>query len=182
MKHLVNFRMAMAATLMCLPIFFAACDKDDPTTDTPEQPAPQVPAIVSMMYYLEASDDMLQYLDYTVTFDNGIDEIQDSVTTNHWEKVRTAGLPGTFTIKTQLRVKEGMYDALVAVDTFHVTRGHGYTYQIFDSTATAIPGMNGTLNIPSTSIGRGSLVAERAQAGDYDKTYTLSFDINGNKI
>ena len=176
--------MAMAAALMCLPILFAACSKDDDqtTTNTQEQPAQQVPAIVSMMYYLNASDDMLQYIDYTVTFDNGIDEILDTVTTNRWEKIRAAGLPSTFTIKTCLRVKEGMYDALAAVDTFYVNRGHGYAYQIFDSTATAIPGMSGIRNIPSTSVGRGALIAEHVQAGAFDKTYTVSFDANGIKI
>jgi hypothetical protein len=174
----VTLMLALAATL------FAACGKDDDqtTANIQEQPAQQVPAIVSMMYYLTASDDMLQYLDYTVTFDNGIDEVQDTVTTNRWEKIRAAGLPSTFTIKTRLHVKEGMYDALVAVDTFYVNRGHGYVYQIFDSTATAIPGMKGNGFIPSTSVGRGALIAEHVQAGDYDKTYTVSFDANGNKI
>jgi hypothetical protein len=75
-----------------------------------------------------------------------------------------------------------MYDALAAVDTFYVNRGHGYAYQIFDSTATAIPGMSGIRNIPSTSVGRGALIAEHVQAGDFDKTYTVSFDANGVKI
>ena len=173
----VTLMLALAATL------FAACgNDDDQTTNTPEQPAQQVPAIVSMMYYLNVTDDMLQYLDYTVTFDNGIDEVLDTVTTNRWEKTRAAGLPSTFTIKTRLRVKEGMYDALAAVDTFHVNRGHGYAYQIFDSTATAISGMSGICNVPSTSVGRGALIAGHVQACDYDKTYTISFDANGVKI
>ena len=171
----VTLMLALAATL------FAACGKDD-DNNTPAEPVQQVPAIVSMMYYLNASDDMLQYLDYTVTFDNGIDEVLDTVTSNRWEKIRAAGLPSSFTIKTHLRVKEGMYDALAAVDTFHVNRGHGYAYQIFDSTATAIPGMSSNWNVPSTSVGRGALIAEHVQAGDYDKTYTISFDANGVKI
>ena len=175
----VTLMLALAATL------FAACGKDDDqtTANIQEQPAQQVPAIVSMMYYLNATDDMLQYIDYTVIFDNGIDEIQDTVTTNRWEKIRAAGLPSTFTIKTRLRVKEGMYDALVAVDTFYVNHGHGYAYQIFDSTATAIPGMSSFYNAgASTHVGRGALIAEHVQAGDYDKTYTVSFDANGVKI
>lgn len=38
MKHLSNFRMAMAAALMCLPIFFASCkDGEIDNNDTPTE-------------------------------------------------------------------------------------------------------------------------------------------------
>ena len=64
MKKVV-FMFAFASML------FAACGKEDQEHTTPEEPAEQVPAIVSMMYHLDATDDMLQYLDYTVTYDDG---------------------------------------------------------------------------------------------------------------
>lgn len=172
----VTLMLALAAAL------FTACSKDDDKSNTPEQPAQQVPAIVSMMYYLDATDDMLHFLDYTVTYDDGTGEREEAVTSNRWEKTLATSLPATFTIKKRLRVKEGMYDALVATDTVHLTSGHGYVYQIFDSTATAIPGMSDSWNIPSASSGRGALIAERCEAGYFDKTYTLSFDANGVKI
>ncbi len=173
----VTLILALAATL------FAACGKnDDLTTNTPEEPVQQVPAIVSMMYYLNATDDMLQYLDYTVTYNDGTDERQESVVSNRWEKTLVAALPATFTIKTRIRVKEGMYDALAAVDTVHFTRGHGYAYQVFDSTATAIPGMSEIYDAPSSTVGPGARIAERCEAGDFDKTYTLSFDAYGVRI
>ena len=42
MKYLRNFRMAMAAALMCLPILFASCSKDEDTpTTTPTSPTTQ---------------------------------------------------------------------------------------------------------------------------------------------
>ena len=175
MKKVV-FMFSFAAML------FAACGKEDQEHTTPEEPAEQVPAIVSMMYHLDATDDMLQYLDYTVTYDDGTGERQESVVSNRWEKTLTASLPATFTIKTHIRVKEGMYDALAAADTIHFTRGHGYAYQVFDSSATAIPGLSDSYNSASTSVGVGARIAEHVQAGDYDKTYTLSFDANGVKI
>jgi hypothetical protein len=34
MKHLSNFRMAMAAALMCLPILFASCSKEEKNNNT----------------------------------------------------------------------------------------------------------------------------------------------------
>ena len=171
----VTLMLSLAATL------FAACGKDD-DHNTPAEPAQQVPATVSMTYHLDATDDMLQYLDYTVIYIDGTGEHEEAVTSNRWEKTFAASLPATFTIKTHIRVKEGMYDALAAADTIHFTRGHGYAYQVFDSIATAIPGLSDSYNSASTSVGVGARIAEHVHAGDYDKTYTLSFDANGVKI
>jgi hypothetical protein len=174
----VTLMLALAVTL------FTACHKDDDlTTNTHAEPVQQqVPAIVSMMYYLNATDDMLHFLDYTVIYDDGTGEREEAVTSNRWEKTFVASLPATFTIKKRLRVKEGMYDALVATDTVHLTQGHGYAYQIFDSTATAIHGMNDSYSYSSSLYGRGVNIAEHCEAGDFDKTYTLSFDANGARI
>lgn len=170
----VTLMLALAATL------FTACSKDDDKSNTPEQPAQQVPAIVSMMYYLDATDDMLQYLDYTVIYIDGTGEHEEAVTSNRWEKTFAASLPATFTIKRRLRVKEGMHDALVAADTVHMTDGYGYAYQIFDSTATPIPGMNDSWSRAPLSGASGARIAEHCETGRLDKTYTLSFDINGH--
>jgi hypothetical protein len=169
----VTLMLALAATL------FAACGKDD-DNNTPAEPVQQVPAIVSMMYHLDATDDMLQYLDYTVIYDDGTGEREEAVTSNRWEKTFAASLPATFTIKRRLRVKEGMHDALVAADTVHMTDGYGYAYQIFDSTATPIPGMNDSWSRAPISGASGARIAEHCEAGRLDKTYTLSFDINGH--
>ena len=170
----VTLMLALAATL------FAACSKDDDKSNTPEQPAQQVPATVSMTYHLDATDDMLHFLDYTVTYDDGTGEHEEAVTSNRWEKTFAASLPATFTIKRLLRVKEGMHDALVAADTVHMTDGYGYAYQIFDSTATPIPGMNDSWSRAPLSGASGARIAEHCEAGRLDKTYTLSFDINGH--
>lgn len=156
---------------------FAACGKDD---DHNTQPVQQVPATVSMTYHLDATDDMLQYLDYTVIYIDGTGEHEEAVTSNRWEKTFAASLPATFTIKRRLRVKEGMHDALVAADTVHMTDGYGYAYQIFDSTATPIPGMNDSWSRAPLSGASGARIAEHCEAGRLDKTYTLSFDINGH--
>ena len=156
-----------------------SCDKDD-DHNTPAEPAQQVPATVSMTYHLDATDDMLQYLDYTVIYIDGTGEHEEAVTSNRWEKTFAASLPATFTIKTRIRVKEGMHDALVAADTVHMTDGYGYAYQIFDSTATPIPGMNDSWSRAPLSGASGARIAEHCEAGRLDKTYTLSFDINGH--
>ena len=169
----VTLMLALAATL------FAACGKDD-DHDTPAEPVQQVPATVSMTYHLDATDDMLQYLDYTVIYIDGTGEHEEAVTSNRWEKTFAASLPATFTIKTHIRVKEGMYDALAAADTVHMTDGYGYAYQIFDSTATPIPGMNDSWSRAPISGASGTRIAEHCEAGRLDKTYTLSFDINGH--
>lgn len=168
----VILMLALTATL------FAACGKDD-DHNTPAEPV-QVPATVSMTYHLDATDDMLQYLDYTVIYIDGTGEHEEAVTSNRWEKTFAASLPATFTIKRRLRVKEGMHDALVATDTVHMTDGYGYAYQIFDSTATPIPGMNDSWGRAPLSGASGARIAEHCEAGRLDKTYTLSFDINGH--
>ena len=148
----------------------------------PDEPVTQVPAIVALNFHLDATNDMLQYLDYTVTYDDGTGEFEEIINSTRWEKTLTAALPATFTIKTRLRVKEGMYDALIAAQSVNFTRGHGYAYQVFDSTATAIPGMNDSFNSTSSSQGVGANIAEHCENGDFDKTYTISFDKDGNRI
>ena len=148
----------------------------------PDEPVSQVPAIVALNFHLDATSDMLQYLDYTVTYNDGTGECEETVNSTRWEKTLTAALPATFTIKTHLRVKEGMYDALIAAHSVNITHGHGYAYQVFDSTATAIPGMNDSFNTPSNSQGAGANIAEHCENGDFDRTYTFSFDKDGNRI
>jgi hypothetical protein len=73
-----------------------------------------------------------------------------------------------------------MHDALVAADTVHMTDGYGYAYQIFDSTATPIPGKNDSWSRAPISGASGARIAEHCEAGRLDKIYTLSFDINGH--
>lgn len=148
----------------------------------PDEPVSQVPAIVALNFHLDATSDMLQYLDYTVTYNDGTGECEETVNSTRWEKTLTAALPATFTIKTHLRVKEGMYDALIAAHSVNITHGHGYAYQVFDSTATAIPGMNDSFSTPSNSQGAGANIAEHCENGDFDRTYTFSFDKDGNRI
>ena len=68
----VTLMLALAATL------FAACDKDD-DHNTPAEPVQQVPATVSMTYHLDATDDMLQSLDYTVIYIDGTGEHEETL-------------------------------------------------------------------------------------------------------
>lgn len=157
-------------------------DNNNQPGGNPDEPVSQVPAIVAINFHFDATDDMLQYLDYTVIYDDGTGECEETVNSTRWEKTLTAALPATFTIKTRLRVKEGMYDALAAAESVNFTRGHGYAYQVFDSTATAIPGMNDSYVYSSTSQGVGANIAEHCENGDFDKTYTISFDQDGNRI
>ena len=51
MKHFRNFRMAMAAALMCLPILFASCNKEEENNNnnnSEPEPAPTTTTPASM--------------------------------------------------------------------------------------------------------------------------------------
>lgn len=169
--------LALAATI------FAACGKDNEATNTNMDPVfipgQLNPASVSMEFRLNATDDMLRFLDFTVTYDDGTGEREDTVTSSSWVKTFTSSLPATFTFKRHIRVKEGMYDALAAIDTVQFARGYGYVYYIFDSDATPIPSMDYSHYEYATDAGPGSGVADLCQRGRLDYTYTFEFDAYG---
>ncbi len=164
--------LALAAAL------FAACGQDE--SKQPVEPAQPVPDKVRMSFTFDATDDMLRYLDITVVYDDGTGEHCESVDAPQWSKSLTAKLPSTITYRYEARVKAGMYETMAAAEAVSFTRHYSYAYDIIDVSGAVIPGMGREHSSSHpTHSGVGSRVAERYNEGNFDKTYTYTFDANG---
>jgi len=163
---------ALAATL------FAACGQDENKESV--EPAQPVPDKVRMSFTFDATDDMLRYLDITVVYDDGTGERSECVVANQWSKSLTVKLPATFTYKYEARVKADLYDTMAAAEAISFTRHYSYAYDIIDVSGAVIPGMGREHSSSHpTHSGVGARVAERYNEGNFDKTYTYTFDANG---
>lgn len=171
-------------TLAFTAILFAGCSKDDDsTTEQPVVPPTEeaVPDQVRMSFTYDATPDMLRFLDIVVTYNDGTGEQQDTITTAQWTKTLSGKLPATFSFTHQARVKEDMYDTMVATGTVYITRHFSYTYDILDSAGNVIPGMSVSYNSPGSRsmAGVGSAAAEGYNQGNLDKTHTYYFNAQG---
>ena len=173
--------MTLAAVLCCAMTTAAltACGNDKEEEEN--KPTTEVtPTMVAMTFTFNATADMVNFFDMVVTYNDGTGEKQETMTGTQWSKTLTVKLPASFSFSRQCRVKADKYDAMIATSKVTITSHYNYSFDILDAQGKVIPGMSDGNNLSqANSDGSGAKVAERANAGGYDKSFAYSFDANG---
>lgn len=175
--------LTLAALLSCAfaTTVFTACGSDDKEDIIKPSVEEATPTQMALTFTLDATDDMAEYFDMVVTYDDGTGEKQEAFTDLEWSKTLTSKLPATFTFSRKIRVKDDKRDALAAADIVEVTTHYHYSFDILDDKGQVIPEMTGSKDIAQSMIkDTGTRALERAQAGGYDRTYICMFDVNGS--
>ena len=175
--------MTLAAVLCCAmtTTTFTACGNDDNEEDN--KPSTEAtPTMVAMTFTFNATADMVNFFDMVITYNDGTGEKQETMTGTQWKKTLKVKLPASFSFSRQCRVKADKYDAMIATSKVTITSHYNYSFDILDAQGKVIPGMSDGNDLAhSSSDGSGTKVAERANAGGYDKSYAYSFDANGRR-
>ena len=101
--------MTLAAVLCCAMVcFFASCQKNGGSSTTPEEQPDNTPAAVEMTFTFWGTQDMLDYADMVVTYNDGTGDKTETVTTVNWVKTIKVALPVTFKFARKVTLKEGV--------------------------------------------------------------------------
>ena len=177
--------LTLAALLSCAfaTTVFTACGSDDKEDIIKPSVEEATPTQMALTFTLDATDDMTNYFDMVVTFDDGTGEKQEAFTALEWSKTLTANLPAIFTFSRKIRVKEDKRAALAAAETVEVTTHYHYAFKILDAQGQIIPEITGSKDVAQSMIvDTGAKAMERADAGVYDRTYICKFDVNGSRV
>lgn len=80
MKNLIKFRMAMAAALMCLPILFASCDKEEIINNNNSNPEAEILAFDPLLDWGCSIDDVERHIQSKEWWKDGNDRLE------YWEE------------------------------------------------------------------------------------------------
>lgn len=176
--------MTLAAVLCCAMIstVFTACGSDD-DNNTPTPPAEDTtPKQVAMDFYFFNTEDMLNYCNVEVTYDDGTGTKTATLTKDMVdEKLRyrvhfvSDHLPATFTVGRKVTLKQNI-DELESFTYFT----HGYTYvaALYNAAGKKLSDLpQYTANDPQAYPG--ASVTKLINAGRLDHTYTYTFDTKG---
>lgn len=171
-----------SAALIMGSIALTSCSKEeDEERNNPNPETYVVPEKVKMKYTYYSTEDMLQFLDIVVTYNDGTGEKEDTITTSPWTKELTTNLPAEISFVYKARVKEGMYETMAALDSVHYTRHYAYSYDIIDTAGNVIPS-SGTRyssdNNPSQG-GVGETIARKYNEGKFDRNHFIKFAATG---
>ncbi len=193
--------MTLAAVLCCTmtATVFNACGGDDeiPEPQTPggqEEPSvTKTPASVRLEYYIENRPDMLKYLDIVVKCSDGVKEYTSSVLTPEDMEnkyffhmgVYTSGLPASFKIWREVKVKEAYKDVVMNLDKFEFSTAIHYYYALYDKDnnkiGSTVQDKYESLKYPANQTNE--MVNSYLNKLDliYGRVFEIKFDKDGNK-
>lgn len=176
---------ALAAAFCCTmtTAVFNACNKK---TDKPavaqKETTPDVaqkdttPAFVQMDFTFDATQDMLDYCDIVVKYDDGAGEKSDTVSATQWSKSVKVALPATVTFSREVTLKAGK-DASTT-EKIAYSNGYNLNYSILNANGEDL-GKSGNTFSTSTASLKGSKLAEAVGKSLFNKNYTFTFDESG---
>ena len=180
--------MTLAAALCCAmttTVFTACGDKEEEITPSHTEdttPADDItPKQVALSFSFYNTQDMLNYCNIEVSYDNGDGAQTVMVTKDNvdaygiWKQQVTANqLPATFTFSRKVTLKQSVDD----VDVFNYTRGYSYTYALYNADGKRLDG-NTSQSSTGSNPASGQNVAKLINEGRLDRSYTISFNEKG---
>jgi len=167
-----------ALTMLCamaMTTALTACgdDNDDNGSNTNDLK----PAGVTMTYTFYVTQDMLDYCDIVVSYNDGTGEKTETMKTLEWKKTLTAKLPCTFTFNKTVTLKSDK--DISQADKVTYTNRVAFSYGILNAAGNPIgQGRSGEFGVNSTLTGE--KVGEIITSGSLNLKQTYTFDLNGN--
>lgn len=172
----------ISAVVLCsmfaAPTLFCACDKDEDTTNN--EPKDPVPAMAQFDYVIETSQDMLEFCDITLKYNDGTGEKSAQLTQIKDTVTIKAGLPATFSVKLEATVKNGT--AFEEGSHVSVTRNISYVYTLLTADEEPIQGKFGTYSNNYFMAVGGDRFGEYIGNGRFNRETTLRLDASGQQV
>jgi hypothetical protein len=171
----------LAALVCCVMMLFGmvACgDDDDKTTETPKTEKDSTPAYVEFTFTANATQDMLDYTDFVMSYGEGADKKTESVTELTWIKTQRKALPATFTFERNVTLKDGKDASSVAKLTY--TKTYSYTYVLYNAAGERLDGDN--YSFPSNVDVTGEKFVSAVTEGRLARTFSYAFSEKGEKL
>ena len=183
-KSMKKLTFALAAALCCTTTtaVFNACSNNNKPAASQNDATPAIaqkdttPAFVQMDFTFDATQDMLDYCDIVVKYDDGAGEKSDTVSATQWSKSVTVALPATVAFSRVVTIKSDK-DAASA-EKIAYTNGYNLNYSILNANGEDL-GKSGNTFSGSTLSLKGSKLAEAVGKSLFNKNYTFSFDESG---
>lgn len=183
-KSMKKLTFALAAALCCTTTtaVFNACSNNNKPAASLNDATPAIaqkdttPAFVQMDFTFDATQDMLDYCDIVVKYDDGTGEKSETVETTQWSKSVTVALPATVAFSRVVTIKSDK-DAASA-EKIAYTNGYNLNYSILNANGEDL-GKSGNTFSGSTLSLKGSKLAEAVGKSLFNKNYTFSFDESG---
>lgn len=165
------------AAILCCASLFTSCQKGSDSGS--DKPTTVTPVYVSMTVEIPASDDMLKYLNMSVSYEAGNEKNTETVTAVTWSKTFQVKLPGSINVKRTVTLKDGK--TIPAEESFSYARGYAVSWKFLDANSKEIRagGMSSSKN---TAKGVGSKVEDLVKKGKFDTSVNYSFDKDGNVL
>lgn len=149
-----------------------ACSSSE---DTPE--VLNTPTFVQTTFTFSATQDMLDYCDITVKYNDGTGEKTESMTTTEWKKVIKSTLPATHSFTRIVTLKPDK-DAS-NVEKLSYTNGYYFESDILNAKGESMND-GSILSSTGSSTISGAIFVKAVAEGTFDKTRSFSFDKKGN--
>lgn len=174
----MNMKKNLTILFCALVCLMTGCNKNNSTDPQPqEETTDKTPAFVQMTFTIPVTEDMLNYTDITITYNDGTGEKSEALTTLQWSKTLKVALPATLSFKRAVSMKSSASLGDDAV-TFYPD-GYAYSFSILNAAGKDLE-KGGFHTNTSTITGKGSLFAEKVNTGNYNKSHSYSFDKQGN--
>ena len=179
--------MTLAAVLCCAmsTMMFTSCGSDDEPVKEPAED--KTPAKVAMKFAFYQTEDMLNYCNVVITYDDGTGKKSVTLTKDNvnaqlsWEKtVASDRLPAVITFSRKVTLKQSIDN----LESFKYTTRTKAEYGIFNAAGYQI-GIGETDVVGEAGTAKGAEVANFAQLinqGVLDYTRTFKYDEKGNLI
>lgn len=175
---------ALAAAFCCTmtTAVFNACSNNNKPAASQNDATPAIaqkdttPAFVQMDFTFDATQDMLDYCDIVVKYDDGAGEKFDTVSATQWSKSVKVALPATVAFSRVVTIKADK-DASTA-EKIAYSNGYNLNYSIQNANGEDL-GKSGNTFSGSTLSLKGSKLAEAVGKSLFDKKFTFTFDENG---
>lgn len=177
-----KYLLLLAAILCCAmtTTVFTACgdDEDDGGNGkTPEQPD-NTPAYAEMAFTFWGTQDMLDFADMTVTYNDGTGDKTETVTAVDWVKTIKAPLPVSFKFERKVTLKENV--TLSSDQTYAYINSHEAAYRVLTANGTVIKGGTvGHLGRPASTNLRGDKINMVITSGRMNASFTYDFEKDG---
>lgn len=166
-----------AAAICCMMISgvaLTACgDDDEPTNPTEDK----TPAKVTMKFEYTLSQDVIDYCDVVVTYNDGTGVKTETMTSTTWSKTVSAKLPATFSFSKKVTLKSSK--DITQASSVKVERNYKYVYELLNAEGKTLNSGNyADMGYSMTLAGSGA--AQLINNGRLDDSHTYTFDANGN--
>ena len=167
---------AIFAALFCSAVLFNSCQTKDPQKQAEEMD--MTPCFVQLTVQFNSTQDMLTYTDMVVSYNDGTEEKQETITTENWSKTVEVKLPCALKFTRAVTLKAGA--ELTADDVFRFKKGYSYSYKFLNASGEAIKKGQAYSCESSASI-KGDKVAEFISGKMLDSEISLTLDQNGER-